>query len=133
MTISEVRSQISLDELLSDVAQLDTPALERFVSQVLTVRAQRLAPSFPQGEAALLEKINAGMPQNVRQRYDVLSAKRRAETLTSEEHQELLTLIDRVEQADAERARALTDLARLRKISVPALMAALGISPPDYA
>ena len=73
------------------------------------------------------------MPQNVRQRYDVLSAKRRAETLTSEEHQELLTLIDRVEQADAERARALTDLAQLRKISVPALMAALGISPPDYA
>lgn len=133
MPISEARSQISLDELLSGVAQLDTPALERFISQVLTVRARRLAPSFLQGEAALLERINAGVPTDVRQRYDVLSAKRRAETLTSEEHQELLRLIDCVEQADAERARALTDLARLRKISVPALMATLGISSPDYA
>ncbi len=133
MSISEVRPQISLDELLSDVAQLDTPALERFISQVLTVRARRLAPCVPQGEAALLEKINAGVPQAVRQRHDALSARRRAETLTSEEHQELLTLIDRTEQVDAERARALADLARLRKISVPELMAALGISPPDYA
>ena len=133
MPISEARSPISLDALLSDVAQLDTPALERFISQVLTVRARRLAPSFPQGEAALLERINAGVPTDVRQRYDALSAKRRAETLTSEEHRELLRLIDCVEQADAERARALADLARLRKTSVPALMATLGISSPDYA
>lgn len=36
MATVKVRSQVSPDELLNVVAQLDTPALEHFVSQVLT-------------------------------------------------------------------------------------------------
>lgn len=133
MSTIEVRSQVSLDELLSGVAQLDTPELERFVSQVLTLRAKRIAPCLPAAEAGLLEKINQGLSPEAQQRYDDLTAKRRAETLTAEEHQELLTLIDRIEQADAERAQALTDLARLRQMSLTTLMNELGIRPPDYA
>jgi hypothetical protein len=133
MSTIEVRSQLSLDELLNGVAQLETPDLERFVSQVLTLRAQRTAPCLPEQEAGLLEKINQGLSLEVQQRYDDLTAKRRTETLTSEEHQELLTLIDRVERADAERAQALADLARLRKMPLATLMDTLGIHPPDYA
>lgn len=133
MPTIEVRSQVSLDELLNGVAQLDTPELERFVSQVLTLRAKRVAPCLPEEEAGLLEKINQGLSPAAQQRYDELTAKRRAETLTSEEHQELLTLIDRIERADAERAQTLTALARLRKVSVTTLMANLGIRLPDYA
>jgi hypothetical protein len=124
---------VSLDELLKGVAQLDTPELERFVSQVLTLRAKRIAPCLPGEEAGLLEKINQGLPPDVQRRYGELTAKRRAETLTPEEHQELLALIDRIEQADAERVQALTELARLRNVSVTTLMAELGIRPPDYA
>jgi hypothetical protein len=133
MPTIEVRSQVSLDELLNGVAQLDTPELERFVSQVLTLRAKRIAPCLPEQEAGLLEKINQGLSPEAQQRYDNLTAKRRAETLTSEEHQELLTLIDCIERADAERAQALADLAWLRKMSLTTLMNALGIHPPDYA
>jgi len=59
-------------------------------------------------------------------------AKRRAETLTTEEHQELLALIDRIEQADAERVQTLAELARLRHVTVTALMAQLGIRRPAY-
>jgi len=128
----EVRSRVTLDELLNGVAQLDTPALERFISQVLTLRAKRIAPSVPEEEAELLQQINQGLPLDVQQRYDELTAKRRAETLTPEEHQELLALVDRIEQADAERLRALTKLAQLRKVSVMTLMAELGIRRPTY-
>ena len=130
MPTIEVRSQVSLDELLSCVAQLDTPELEHFVAQVLTLRAKRIAPCLPKEEAGLLEKINQGLAPDAQRRYDELTTKRRAETLTSEEHQELLTLIDRIERADAERAQILIDLARLRKVSVPTLMSDLGIRPP---
>ena len=90
MPTIEVRSQVSLDELLNGVAQLDMPELERFISQVLTLRAKRIAPCLPKEEAGLLEKINQGLSPEAQQRYDELTAKRRAETLTSEEHQELL-------------------------------------------
>lgn len=133
MPTIEVRSQVSLDELLNGVAQLETPELERFVSQVLTLRAQRVAPCLPQEEAHLLERINQGLSPEAQQRYDDLTTKRRDEALTSEEHQELLILIDRIEQADAERAQSLSELARLRQVSVATLMDALGIRPPDYA
>lgn len=122
-----------MDELLNGVAQLDTPELEQFISQVLTLRAKRIAPSLPEEEARLLEKINQGLPPDVQQRYDELTAKRRAETLTPEEHEELLDLIDRIEQADAERVQALAELAQRRGVSITTLMAELGIRRPAYA
>jgi hypothetical protein len=133
MSIVEIRSQVSLDELLKGVAQLDMPELEHFISQVLTLRAKRLASSLPHEEAELLQKINQGLPSDVQQRYDELTVKRRAETLLPEEHQELLAFIDRIERADAERVQALAELAQLRHISVTTLMAELGIHPPAYA
>jgi len=133
MSTIETRSQVSLDELLNGVAQLDTPELEHFISHVLTLRAKRIAPSLPTEEAEVLEKINQGVPSDIQQRYDELTAKRRAETLTPHEYQELLALIDRIEQADAERVQALTELAQFRKVSVMTLMAELGIRPPPYA
>jgi hypothetical protein len=132
MATVEVRFQVSPDELLNGVAQLDTPALEHFISQVLTLRAKRIAPSVPKREAELLQQINQGLLPDVQQRYDELTAKRRAETLIPEEHQELLALVDRIEQADAERVRALIELAQLRHVSVTTLMAELGIRRPAY-
>jgi hypothetical protein len=129
----QVRSQVSLDELLNSMAQLKTPELEHFIDQALTLRARRIAPSFRHGETRLLQKINRGLPPHVQRRYNELTARRRAETLTPKEHQELLTLIDRIERADAERAQALTKLAQLRNVPVMTLMAELGIQPPAYA
>lgn len=133
MATVEVRSQVSLDELLNGVAQLDTPELERFVSQVLTLRARRIASYLLREEVGLLEKINQGLPSDAQQRYDELTAKRLAETLTTEEHQELLALINHIERSDAERAQFLAQLAHLRNVSVTMLLDELGIRRPDYA
>jgi len=132
MPSPEARSPVSLEELLRGVAQLNVRELEHFVSRVLVLRAQRLAPSLAAEEARLLEKVNQGLSPFERQRYDELTAKRRAETLTSEEHRQLLDLIDQIEHADAERVRALTVLAQLRDVSVETLMADLGIRSPGY-
>ena len=87
---------------------------------------------FSQEEAELLEKINQDLPPDVQRRYDELTAKRRAETLTPEEYKELLALIDCNEHADAERLQALTELAQLRHVQVISLIAELGIRPPTY-
>jgi hypothetical protein len=119
--------QISMDELLNGVAKLDIPDLEQLISELLTLRARRVAPSLSKEESRLLEKINQGLPPDLQQRYDELTARRQAETMTPAEHQELLALIDRIERADAERVQALTELAQRRGISVARLMAELGI------
>lgn len=132
MPTVEIRSQVSLNDLLDGVAQLNPSDLEQFVSQVLVLRAKRVAPSVSKQEAEILEEINRGLAQETQQRYNELVAKRQAKTLTDAEHQELLVLIDRIEQADAERVQALTKLAQLRNISVKALMEILNIRPPAY-
>jgi hypothetical protein len=83
-------------------------------------------------EAELLSKINQGLPPDIQQRYGELVAKRKAETLTPDEHQELLGLVGQIEKADVERIKHLIDLARLRGISLTALMKDLGIRTPTY-
>ena len=132
MTTVEVRTQVSLYDLLNGVAQLDTPELENFVAQVLALRAKRFASSLPKQEAELLLKINQRWPIDTQRRYDELATKRQAETLTAEEQQELLGLIDQSEQADAERAQMIGDLAQLRNVPVPELMQDLGIRAAPY-
>ena len=81
----------------------------------------------------LLLKINQGLPFDTQKRYDELVAKRKAETLAPDEHQELLGVIEQIEKSDAERIKHLADLARLRGTILTALMKDLGIHPPVYA
>ncbi len=69
----------------------------------------------------------------MQRRYDQLNTKLHEEQLTSEEHQELLALIDPVELADAERLKHLIELAQLRGVSLDTLMDELGIHQVPYA
>lgn len=133
MATIQLQSQISLDALVSGVEQLSTPDLEWLTNQVLALRAKRRAPSLPRQEAELLQKINQGLSVEMQQRFTLLTAKRRAETLTSEEYQELLGLVDEIELKDAKRVEYLAELAQLRNIPLRMLMKQLDIRPPAYA
>ena len=119
--------EIDLDEVLQGLARLGTKELEQFVEKVMALQAQHRAPSLSKDETELLQQINCGLPAAIPQRYDALNAKLHDETITTEEHEELLTLIDRLELADAERIQRLIALARLRSVSVDTLMEQLGI------
>ena len=118
------------EQLLAAIDQIDEAELRPFVSRVVARAARRMAPSLPQRESGLLEKINRGLASDVDRRFSELVAKRRAETLNPGEHQELLELIDGVEQWQADRLESLVELAQLRGTSLQALMADLGIEPP---
>jgi len=133
MSTIHVEAQLSSDELLKAIRQLSLPELEQFVSQVIALQAQRKAPSLPHAEAELLIKINQGVAFEIQKRYDELIAKRRAETLTPDEHDELLRLTDQIEQLEAHRVECLSKLAHLRRTSLTELMQNLGIRPPAYA
>ncbi|BBC25772.1 hypothetical protein [Pseudanabaena sp. ABRG5-3] len=80
-------------------------------------------------ELELLQKINQALPEELQQQYNDLSAKMRSQTITPEEHQDLLTLIDIVEQADGDRLQHLIQLSQLRNISLAELMKQLQIHP----
>jgi hypothetical protein len=131
----QVVSQVELefDEVLKGVERLETDELEQFLAKVMTIRAQRRAPSLPQVETELLQKINQGVPLAVRSRYDELHEKMLDETLTPDEHQELINLSDQIEFADAERLKHLILLAQLRNVTVDALMDQLELRRRVYA
>lgn len=80
-------------------------------------------------ELELLQKINQALPEELQQQYNDLSAKMRSQTITPEEHQNLLKLIDIVEKADCDHLQNLIQLSHLRNISLAELMEQLQIYP----
>jgi hypothetical protein len=127
-----IHLEASPDDLLRAAAELAPAELERFASQILALLAHRVAPSLSHDETELLQAINQGIPPEVQQRYAALVARRRAGTLTPEEHGELLRLGDEIEVMDGQRAEHLAKLARLRGVSLEEVMATLGIRAPAY-
>ncbi len=122
-----VKTKHNASELLREVSKLDARSFRGFVNGVLSLRARREAPSLPRREAQLLRRINAGLSEEMRDRYDRLAKKRATNTLTKKEHRDLLRLTSAIEGRQARRAAALAELAQLRNQPVRSLMKQLGI------
>jgi hypothetical protein len=118
---------LSPNDLLEAASLLPTAELDRFVSDLLALRAGRVAPRLPPAETALLLRINRGLPEDRRKIYDALRGKLAQGTLGDGEHAELLRMTDEVERLQAERVEALAELARLRGKGLRELMRDLGI------
>ncbi|MCB9433489.1 MAG: STAS/SEC14 domain-containing protein [Ardenticatenaceae bacterium] len=133
MTTVQLQSEINieLEKVLDGVAKLDTPDLEKFLTEVSVLLAQRKVANFSKEDARLLQVINQMLPVSVQTRYDQLTDLRRNEKIAPEEYQELLRLVDQVELADANRLAALIELAQLRHLTVDQLMQQLDIQPPS--
>ena len=133
MAIVKVETELTTDNLLKAVGQLNKHEIEQFVSQVINLRAQRLVHRLSQAEANFIVKINQGLPAEVQEQYDELIDKRRDEALSSEEYSESLRLTDQIEKMEAQRMLYLSELALYRKVSLTELMENMGIQPPAYA
>ncbi|HSH82198.1 MAG TPA: hypothetical protein VLA19_27035 [Herpetosiphonaceae bacterium] len=133
MTTIPIEVQVSTEQLLQAVEQLPPQELASFAAQVLALRAQREASHVSSSETALLLRINHVLPAGLQRRFDQLVAKRQAETITADELHELIQITDQIEQHDGERLAALDALARLRGVTLGALMDSLGLQPPPYA
>jgi nucleotidyltransferase/DNA polymerase involved in DNA repair len=100
--------------------------LEQFVAELIK---EHLDTRLTE-EEELLEKIQQGIAIEKWQKYHELKEKRIAETLTTEEYQELNSIYNAIEEANAERMLYLVQLSKLRNIPVRQLMEDLGIKQP---
>lgn len=91
-----------------------------------------LPPHLSRRESELLQRVNLEISEETWRRYRELKAKRRDETLTLEEHAELIDLSDQIEIANAERIERLGELADLWQTSLRDVMKRLGIKSPGY-
>jgi hypothetical protein len=126
-TVSE--TPLSTEQLFYAVEQLPTRELEKLAAKVFRLRVKRTEPRrLTRRETELLQAINRAAPQEVRQRFDELYARRHE--LAPVEQEELLRLNDQLEMLNAERLEKLLALARIRKTTLCALMDDLGLKPP---
>lgn len=98
------------------------------LNQVAQVSKQEAAPK-QMSETDLLKEINKGISEAEWTTYRRLNALRREERLTEQEHQTLIALGDKIEEANVERVKHLIALAQLRGIHIRKLMSDLGIKP----
>jgi len=129
MSSIKIESENGFTNLLKRVEQLEISDLEKFVENVLKIRARKIAPSLSKEESALLKKINKPLPKKMQDRFEVLNKKRQLETLTESEHQELIEITKKFETLNVVRLKALADLSKIRQLPVRDLMKQLGILP----
>ena len=121
---------LSSDDLPTAVAQLDTPELEAFSTQITNLIAQR--KSIDHSEQKLLQKIHQSIPQPLQQQITVLLKKREAENLTLEEHQEFIQLTQQIETLNVDRITHLAALAKLRNQPLKQIIQDLNLRPIEY-
>jgi uncharacterized membrane protein YccC len=127
MATISVQAHLSPTQILDAVKQLDGEELAHVTREAMRLAAQHKAAAQFQREAELLDVIFAQKSAAFRRRFDRLNAKRRRAQLSPDEHAELLRLIDEVQAADVRYVEALSELAKLRGISLPELMSQLGL------
>jgi hypothetical protein len=122
--------KLSADEVLAAIEALEPPEIEKVSQRLLHLQAQRKAPHLSSREAHLLHEIYRSKRTGFQERFDELNAGRRAFSLTPEEHEELLRLIDESEAFTVRRLEALVELSQLRQVPLSVLMKQLGLKPP---
>ncbi len=96
---------------------------DRYILNALQERLQPRLPTTQPTEADLLQQINIGFSAQTWEEYHALIAKRHAETLTPEEHKQLIQMSDRrLEQLNVARIQALIQLATFRNQPLTDLM-----------
>jgi hypothetical protein len=119
--------EVSAKELLEAVKQMPPEEFDAFIEQALSLRAQPRGASLSAEETQLILRINRGLPEAWCKRYAQLSQRRKKGKLTAAEHEELLKLTHEAESRDADRAAALLELAKLRRLPMRVLMKQMGI------
>ena len=127
MPTIQIQAQISAQTLMDAADQLDGKELEAVTDRLLVLRAARRGPHLSSIETALLLEINMPLPEVTWRRYSHLYSKLEPQTLTAEEHAELLELIDVVEEDNTHRIGLLAELAQIRGTTLDTQMKLLGI------
>jgi len=110
---------MQIKELIKGVEQLSSSEFEVFYHKLQTLRLQKMPDAIGEKENKLLKKINTPFTKKKKLRFNLLIAKRDAESLTKGEYEELLVLTEAFEKYELRRLKLLAKLADLKKISLP--------------
>ncbi len=123
----------AVGQLIHQAEQLRPNEFEQLLLSILALNARRISKGLPLEETLLLKKINMEFSPNKMERFLLLDEKRQQETLTQDEHRELLSLVRQLEKYDAEKLQLVGQLALLRGVPFDALLEQLGLYQTRHA
>ena len=121
------RVEITTENLLNAVVQMPESDFARFLQKANALRKKQHIHKISRKESGLILKINTVFPTDKRELYNRLYAKFREESLSENEHQELLALNDEFEILNAERLKYIGELAKIRKQTLEEVISDLQI------
>lgn len=131
MALVSVQTQMTTQQLLDAIGQLDAMELEKVARHVARLRThKKVGISVP--EAELLKMARRRLPREFLRRYRELIARRQAAALTEGEYKELLQMGEEAEAFNVQRMTALAELAQQRQTDLDTLMRDLGIKPARH-
>lgn len=125
MSTVKIELQLSSQELLRAVEQLNEPEFGEFVSQIMILHTQRKSARLLKNEAEEILHNNRNADCDSQNYYNRFITKTE-ENMTNEEYKELLRLSEQIDKLQAHRFEYLADLAHLHGVSLIELMKSLG-------
>jgi hypothetical protein len=116
------RSTLTVDELVRMAEVLSDQELDELTFALLSVAARRRAASVSQQEADLWNQIDRAFPADTVPRLKELNDRAARGVLGDVEQAELLRLTDRLEESEAMRWAALSEIAQLRGQTLAVLL-----------
>lgn len=125
MSTVKLEIQLSSQELLKAVEQLNKSEFEEFVSKIIILHTQKKSAQLLKNEAEEFLHKNHNTDCDNHNYYNRLITKTE-EKMTDEEYRELLRLSEQIDKLQAHRFEYLADLAHLHGVSLTELMKSLG-------
>ena len=120
-----------LESQLREQAQQKGKALNQYITGIIREKMNATIPkpsALSADETRLFTIINKGFSDDFWTKLHFLNQKRQNESLSEIERRELIEMAERMEMANAERLKALIELAGIRQMDLDALMTQLGLT-----
>lgn len=122
MASIQIKSEISINDLLASVEQLDGNQLDKVIKRLLTLRVKQQITQSPKLETQLIKKISKKLSKAKQKKYEELTQKRLNYTLSVKEQKELAAIIDTVEKIESDKMQAIFTLSQIKGISPAKMM-----------
>ena len=120
-----------VEQQLISEAELRGISIDNYLLQIVKSNEEppKMVVKNLETEQELLKKIKLDISEKEWNRYKALIKLRDKETLTENEHSELILLGEKIEAENVERLRNLVSLSKLRNVDLLQLIKDLGIKP----
>lgn len=118
-----------IEARVHEAAEAEGVDMAAYVREAMAASHPFPAAPASMTEKELIEEINRGFSEGFWERFRYLVRRRQAETMTSAEQKEAISMSDRTEARSVERLQCLLELSKRRGKSVQGLMAKMGIRP----